>query len=74
MPLPGKSLLTPIGYQALVFGLCLFGVSVGLSAQTAPPSEEFLLAPGRAGRVEIGMPVDELYDLVGRDNTRLVDW
>jgi hypothetical protein len=34
---------------------------------------EFLLATGRAGRVELGTSVDELYRLFGRDNARLVD-
>ena len=57
-----------------MFWLCAFGVSVGLlAAQPAPQSEEFLLTPGKAWRVDVGVPVDELYDLVGRDNTRLVD-
>jgi len=36
-------------------------------------SAEFRLAAGRAGGVEIGLPVDDLYRLVGRENTRLVD-
>ena len=45
---------------------------------TQPPagaqrSPEYRLAPGRAGAVEIGMPVDDLYRVVGRDQTRLVD-
>jgi len=36
-------------------------------------SAEFRLVAGRAGGVEIGLPVDDLYRLVGRENTRLVD-
>ena len=36
-------------------------------------STEFSLVAGKAGQVEIGLPVDDLYGLVGRENTRLVD-
>ena len=34
---------------------------------------DLLLAPGRAGRVELGTSVDEVYLLFGRENVRLVD-
>lgn len=33
----------------------------------------FLLAAGRAGRVELGTSVDEIYQLFGRENVGLVD-
>lgn len=41
--------------------------------QVSRQSAEFLLAAGKAGRIEIGLPVDDLYRIVGRENTRLVD-
>src|SRR6478672_13717402 len=36
------------------------------SAHLPPPTADFVLAPGRAGRVENGMTLDELYETVGR--------
>ena len=45
-------------------------VASGVAAQ---PPDDFLLAPGRAGRIEIGLPVNDLYQLIGRSNARLVD-
>ncbi len=38
------------------------------------PSDDFLLAKGRAGRMEVGMTIDDLFEHVGRENTRLVDF
>jgi homoserine O-acetyltransferase len=38
-----------------------------------PPDPAFLLQPGRAGRFEVGMKVDEVYRIAGRQNVRLVD-
>lgn len=35
-------------------------------------SDEFLLAPGRAGRIEAGTSVDEIYQMFGRSNVSLV--
>jgi TonB family protein len=35
--------------------------------------EPFLLAPGRAGLLQLGMPVDALYRRIPRPQTRLVD-
>ncbi len=37
------------------------------------PSPEYLLTTGRAGKVELGTTVDEMYKLFGRENVRLVD-
>ena len=51
-------------------------VVVLLTAQLRPTgqaSPDFQLAPGRAGRLEVGMPVDDIYRLVGRERTRLID-
>lgn len=53
-----------------------FAVLAALATQVRPTghtSAEFLLAPGRAGRFSIGMPVDEVYRHVGRERTRLID-
>ncbi len=36
-------------------------------------SDEFLLEPGRAGRMELGMSVDQVYERFGRENNTLVD-
>ncbi|MBN1893905.1 hypothetical protein JW906_05400 [bacterium] len=47
-----------------------FGCVAGLFAQTDP---SFLINHSRAGLAEIGIPVDELYNRYGRDNTALVD-
>ena len=38
----------------------------------APPAD-FLLSEGKAGRIELGMSVDEVLLQVGRDRVRLVD-
>ena len=35
-------------------------------------SDDFLLASGRAGRIELGTSVDEVYRFFGRDNVNLV--
>jgi hypothetical protein len=42
-------------------------------AQTQQTTADRVLATGRAGRVEIGTSVDEVYGLFGRENVRLVD-
>src|SRR2546428_585024 len=46
-------------------------LSVGRPA--AAQSTSFLLAPGRAGALEIGLPVDSVLRVFGRDRVRLVD-
>lgn len=33
----------------------------------------FVLAPGRAGNIEVGITVDQLFSRVGRENTKLLD-
>ena len=48
-------------------------VAVMLAAIATAQSDSFLLSPGRAGQIEVGMPVDDLYRIVGRDQVRLVD-
>lgn len=40
------------------------------SAQVGP---EFLLQPGKAGSIELGQTVDQLYARFGRENVRLID-
>jgi hypothetical protein len=54
----------------VALGLLAAGwVSVG-AGQGAP---EFQLAQGRAGRLEVGLAVDDVYRQVGRERTRLID-
>jgi hypothetical protein len=57
---------------ALVLSLTLSVLAFHVQAKQSS-ADDFLLAPGRAGRVELGTPVDEMYTLFGRDNVRLVD-
>jgi hypothetical protein len=50
----------------------------GLHAATNPhmtfqPAPEFLLVPGKAGNLELGQKVDDVYARFGRDRVRLVD-
>jgi hypothetical protein len=43
------------------------------SAQAVSPPGPFLLSTGKAGQIELGASVDEVYRLYGRDNIGLVD-
>jgi hypothetical protein len=43
----------------------------GLRAQA--PSNEFLLSEGKAGRIEVGMPVDEVLQAFGNERVRLIN-
>jgi hypothetical protein len=36
-------------------------------------SDDFRVSRGRAGRIDVGMPIDSVFKLVGRDRARLVD-
>ncbi len=45
--------------------------SSGLRGQG--PSQEFLLSEGKAGSIEIGMPIDEILQRFGRERVRLID-
>jgi hypothetical protein len=36
-------------------------------------TNDFVLAPGRAGNIEVGITVDQLFSRVGRENTKLLD-
>jgi hypothetical protein len=47
--------------------------SRALGVSQPAPASEYLLATGRAGRIELGTSVDEMYQFFGRDNVRLVD-
>jgi hypothetical protein len=55
--------------------MCVFVViaSTALAPGDKSQTMDFLIEPGKAGRFEIGMTVDEIYQRVGRDNVRLVD-
>ncbi len=49
-------------------------VQAGAAASLAQaPATDFLLEPGRAGRIELGTSVDEIYQRFGRETVRLVD-
>jgi hypothetical protein len=51
-------------------------LAVGMTAaaqQRAAVSQQFLISPGRAGLFEVGEPVDDVYQAIGKDNARLVD-
>lgn len=52
---------------AIVLSLALCGA--GVRAQTI----DWQVTTGRAGKIAIGMTVDSLYTVFGRENTRLVD-
>jgi hypothetical protein len=55
---------------------CVFLFATLAVVHAAPWStqpSDFVLSPGRAGFVELGATIDEIYDLVGRQRVRLVD-
>src|SRR4051812_26803644 len=53
----------------IAVALCLaFGIS-----EVRGQSVEWQLAPARAGKIAIGMTVDSLYAVYGRENTHLTD-
>lgn len=55
----------------VLLSVVVYGRASGVTQQ--PPAGEYLLAAGRAGRIELGTSVDEMYQFFGRDNVRLVD-
>ncbi len=59
--------------QAAKWVLAVFSAFLVFSSSSVPADDDFLLAPGKAGPVEIGMDVDALYMRIGRDRTKLVD-
>jgi hypothetical protein len=65
--------MRPVRTWVAVFGTI---VSLAQARSSRPPrqlADDFVLAPGRAGRIELGTSVDEMYQFFGRDNLRLVD-
>jgi hypothetical protein len=66
-----EDVMRMIATLILILGLGVIGSRPPALAQQTTP--EFLLAVGRAGRVELGASVDEVYGLFGRENVRLVD-
>jgi hypothetical protein len=62
------------GIVAIALGVTLGGSVVPGGVQTTgqPKSSAFLLARTKAGNIEIGATVDEVYGLAGRSNVRLV--
>lgn len=66
------------GMKISNFLLYIFILSHSTFAQASepPPSsipKDFLLSTGLAGKIRLGMSVDEVYSRYGRENTRLVD-
>jgi hypothetical protein len=62
---------TLIALVGVLLSVVVYGRASGVTQQ--PPGGEYLLAAGRAGRIELGTSVDEMYQFFGRDNVRLVD-
>jgi hypothetical protein len=63
------------GTIVAVMGAALFAI-VDAQAPRAiaqPPTNDYVLATGRAGRIELGMSVDDVYRFFGKDNVHLVD-
>jgi hypothetical protein len=56
--------------SAFIVTVVLLTAQLRLSGQTA---SEFLLTPGRAGQLEVGLSIDEVYRIVGRERTQLID-
>ncbi|HKW00701.1 MAG TPA: hypothetical protein VJN96_12805 [Vicinamibacterales bacterium] len=51
-------------------------ITVAVAIEAARPQPglgDLRLAPGRAGALEVGAPIDEIYKLFGREHTQLVD-
>jgi hypothetical protein len=57
---------------AVVLSLILSVVALHAAAEQSS-GDDLLLATGRAGRVELGTSVDDIYAIFGRENVRLVD-
>jgi len=66
-PVPGVSHAIARTYYAGLFALLSFGGPVAAQSTT------FLLAPGRAGGLEIGLALDTVLRVFGRNRVRLVD-
>jgi hypothetical protein len=58
---------------AALIGVCLSAALAAQTARTAAPPGATLLSMGKAGPIEVGMRVDDLYRAVGRNRVRLVD-
>jgi hypothetical protein len=62
------------GAVVAALGMALGMIDGRAQVLTPPtPTSDFLLTTGRAGKVELGTSVDEMYQLFGRANVRLVD-
>jgi hypothetical protein len=66
--------------RAIAVAVCsVLALGGGVVAQRAPASragagaQDFLLARSRAGKIEIGDTVDQIYERFGRQNVRLTD-
>jgi hypothetical protein len=59
--------------RAQAFTITVLVALAGPVRPAGQASPALLLAPGRAGQLELGMSVDDVYSLVGRERTRLID-
>ncbi|MEO7271670.1 MAG: hypothetical protein ABIX28_22975 [Vicinamibacterales bacterium] len=59
--------------QNLTISFVLGAVGARAPVPVQPTPSDFLLTTGRAGRVELGTSVDEIYGFFGREHVRLVD-
>jgi len=57
----------------LFLAILLAGLPGGLKAEKKAAPPEFLLTPQKAGKLTLGMSIDEVYRLFGRESTRLDD-
>jgi hypothetical protein len=60
------------GTLLLVVAAVFIAAAGTTGAAQQSPSSEYLLATGRAGRIEVGTSVDEVYRIFGRANVNLV--
>jgi hypothetical protein len=65
-----KAPRTTEAVRRVLFAFLIFLV---FSISSVAADNDFLLTPGKAGPIEIGMDVDALYMRIGRDRTKLVD-
>lgn len=66
--------MTGIIMQDVARITCLIALGLAVAAQQrAAVPKQFLISQGRAGQFEVGQLVDEVYQAIGKENTRLVD-
>jgi len=58
---------------AVMGAVCAVADAQPPRAIAKPPASDYVLAAGRAGGIELGTSVDDLYRLFGKDSVHLVD-